>query len=160
VRSVFAGSSFSSQISPTLHIGLGSAAFIDTVEVYWKSGQTELMTTFTADSLYIIRRTQTTGVPWPASIVHAVPGRPVISGIFPNPFNGQTSIQFSVEREEHVRVSMFDLLGREIRIVRNERFGAGDHSLVIAADGLASGMYVIRVSTGQTFSSSPLLLLQ
>ena len=49
---------------------------------------------------------------------------------FPNPFNPETQISFTLQSEELVRVSVYSLLGQEIRVLLNESRPAGQHSVV------------------------------
>ena len=61
---------------------------------------------------------------------------------FPNPFNPTTTIRFELAKSGHVILRVFDLLGREVKMLLNEDRPAGHHSVVFQADGLASGVYV------------------
>ncbi|MBD3290500.1 T9SS type A sorting domain-containing protein, partial [candidate division KSB1 bacterium] len=72
---------------------------------------------------------------------------------YPNPFNPVTTISFSVLEEMHLKISIYDILGRQIRTLKEERFGAGDFKL--RWDGtddygnrVPSGEYFIMLRTG------------
>jgi hypothetical protein len=69
---------------------------------------------------------------------------------YPNPFNPSTRIEFSVERAAQVRITVYDVLGREIRMLTNGLYEAGKHA--ITWDGrsesgapMTSGVYYIRM---------------
>ena len=64
---------------------------------------------------------------------------------FPNPFNPSTQIRFSVPERTQVKLSLFDLLGREIRVLFNEEMNPGTKELEFDGSGLASGMYLVRM---------------
>ena len=66
---------------------------------------------------------------------------------FPNPFSTSTRIPLSVSRSEHVRIEIFDLLGRSMSLVANETLAPGAHSFSVDANGWPAGMYLIRMST-------------
>ena len=67
---------------------------------------------------------------------------------FPNPFNPTTTIPFTVHSgNDRTRIIVFDLLGREIATLVDERLPAGSYSAVWDASGRASGSYIIRMST-------------
>ena len=65
---------------------------------------------------------------------------------YPNPFNPVTSISFSLATEGHTQISMFDLSGREVKSLVNERLMSGSHVLKVNAGDLPSGMYFYTIS--------------
>lgn len=69
---------------------------------------------------------------------------------YPNPFNPTTTIQYDLPKESYVRLILYDVLGREIRILVNERQSAGTKSSAFDGTGLPSGIYFYRLQTGQT----------
>ena len=64
---------------------------------------------------------------------------------FPNPFNPATTITFELPQASDVRLSLFDLLGREISVLLNERRTAGVHAVRLDGSSLASGVYFYRL---------------
>ena len=64
---------------------------------------------------------------------------------FPNPFNPSTKILFSVPERSHVKLTVYDLLGREIDVLYNEEMNPGTKELEFNGSGLASGMYLVRM---------------
>lgn len=64
---------------------------------------------------------------------------------FPNPFNPATTITFELPQASDVRLSLFDLLGREISVLLNERRSAGVHAVRLDGSSLASGVYFYRL---------------
>ncbi len=82
----------------------------------------------------------------------ATPGTPteIPAGVtllqnYPNPFNPTTTIGYQLPAGAHVRLVMFDLLGREVAVLVNERKEAGRHAVTFDATGLASGTYFYRL---------------
>ncbi|MCZ7558025.1 MAG: T9SS type A sorting domain-containing protein [Bacteroidia bacterium] len=65
----------------------------------------------------------------------------------PNPFNPSTTFEYHIPVDEHVKIVVFDALGREVRTLVNDYRTAGYHSLVFNADGLPSGIYFYRLET-------------
>lgn len=63
----------------------------------------------------------------------------------PNPFNPRTTITFSIPREGHVELSVYDIRGRRVGTLMNETVPAGEHSLVFSPDDLASGVYFYKL---------------
>jgi hypothetical protein len=69
---------------------------------------------------------------------------------YPNPFNPVTQIPFEVapaEGASAVRLSVHDLLGREVALLEDARFAAGHYSAPFDARHLATGMYMVRMET-------------
>ena len=77
---------------------------------------------------------------------------------YPNPFNPSTTIAFDVPEVSHVRLTVYDLLGREVALLVNEERDSGTYRTVFNASNLASGVYLYRLQTG-TFSATRRLLL-
>lgn len=66
---------------------------------------------------------------------------------FPNPFNPTTRIRYTT-MEGPARLSLFNLLGQEIRVLSEGYVSAGNHEQTIDAASLASGMYFCRLRQG------------
>ncbi len=64
---------------------------------------------------------------------------------YPNPFNNQTRVPFSLAQPAEVTLNVFDLRGRQVREYR-QKYAAGLHAMAVNATGLASGVYIYRVS--------------
>jgi photosystem II stability/assembly factor-like uncharacterized protein len=77
---------------------------------------------------------------------------------YPNPFNPTTVISYQLSAVSDVRLVVFDILGREVAVLVNERQGPGAHSVKFDASGLASGVYLYRLTT-PAFSQTKKLLL-
>jgi len=84
---------------------------------------------------------------------------------FPNPFNPTTTIQFALPSDASVRLSVYDILGREVRSLVNTDMAAGYHN--VAWDGrnnkgtsVASGIYIYRIEAGQFVSTKKMMLLK
>ncbi len=77
---------------------------------------------------------------------------------YPNPFNPTTVIQFSVGTYGHTSLRVYDILGREVRTLVNENLSAGSYSVTFNAEGLSSGVYLSRLTSGGLSLSRKLLL--
>jgi len=74
---------------------------------------------------------------------------------FPNPFNPTTNIPFEIQSERNVKLTVYDMLGREIATLLNDKVQAGRHTYQFDASGYASGMYIYRLEVdGQQISKS------
>jgi len=66
--------------------------------------------------------------------------------IDPNPFNPSTTIKYELPKTSEVTLSVYDLLGREVIALVNERREAGVHEVKFEASSLASGVYFYGLS--------------
>ncbi len=72
----------------------------------------------------------------------------VLQQNYPNPFNPSTMIKYSVPEASNVKLTMYDALGRQVKVLSNEYMEAGNYSYTLNADGLSSGVYIVRLSAG------------
>jgi len=79
---------------------------------------------------------------------------------FPNPFNPTTVIRFELPEAGTVRLSVYDLLGRELALILNERKTPGFHSVEFDGSALASGVYFYRLTTGSFVQSRRMMLVK
>ncbi len=79
---------------------------------------------------------------------------------YPNPFNPKTGIRFQVPGVSDVKLSVYDLLGREVAVLVNERKPAGTYTVQFDASGLASGTYVYRMKAGEFVESKKMNLVK
>ena len=74
-----------------------------------------------------------------------VPTRFQLDRNFPNPFSLSTTISFSVTKEAAVKLVLFDLNGRKVSVLADQRYAAGMHEVRWQAEGHASGVYFYRM---------------
>jgi hypothetical protein len=67
---------------------------------------------------------------------------------YPNPFNPTTSISYSIPKAGNVKLTVFDVLGRDVAVLVNEFKTAGSYSLEFNASELSSGVYFYRIEAG------------
>jgi glucuronoarabinoxylan endo-1,4-beta-xylanase len=79
---------------------------------------------------------------------------------YPNPFNPLTIIPYQIAMSSKVKISVYDILGREVAILVNERQSAGRYRIEFEANNLASGIYVYKLSTDSFEQSRKMLLLR
>ena len=75
-----------------------------------------------------------------------------VKGGYPNPFAGQTTIEFVLSEPDVVRIDVFNALGQQVTALRSDYMGAGSHE--VQWDGtdssgraLAPGVYFVRINT-------------
>ena len=83
-----------------------------------------------------------------------------LSQNYPNPFNPVTSITYEIAAAANVTLTVFDILGRQVRTIVNEREQAGVHTAHLDASGLASGVYLYRVTAGTFVATRQMVLVK
>ncbi|MBL8017153.1 MAG: T9SS type A sorting domain-containing protein [Ignavibacteria bacterium] len=79
---------------------------------------------------------------------------------YPNPFNPSTNILFSLQRAGHVKITVFDVLGRTVSNLLDKEMETGDHSVTFNAENLNSGVYFYRVETPEGTEIQKMVLMK
>ena len=83
-----------------------------------------------------------------------------LHSVYPNPFNTSATIAFELPSAGVVRLSIFDITGREVRMLHATPLQAGYHEIVWDAEGMSSGVYFVRLAAGNFMQTQKLLLLK
>jgi len=89
-----------------------------------------------------------------------LPDKTTLEQNYPNPFNQSTTIKFTLNEEEHVCLTVYDLLGREIMVLMNENKFAGGYSVNFDASGLPTGFYYYKLNTNSQSQARKMLYLK
>jgi hypothetical protein len=93
--------------------------------------------------------------------VQTIPDEFVIKGIYPNPFNPRTTLEFSLPSAGRVNIALYDVLGRKVSdLARNTYYSAGVHALAVDGSQLSSGVYFIQVQNRGQMRTGKILLLR
>jgi hypothetical protein len=79
---------------------------------------------------------------------------------FPNPFNAQTTISYSLSQPGSVSLSIYNIMGQELATVVDEVQEAGEHRVVWDAEGMASGVYFYHLSGEGVDETHKMILLR
>ncbi len=79
---------------------------------------------------------------------------------YPNPFNGETTFELSIETKQHVRIRVFNSLGQELMTILDDDVLAGNQRIRWAPHNLASGVYYYRVETNTQFGTGKMLYIR
>ena len=79
---------------------------------------------------------------------------------YPNPFNPTTTIVYSIPENAFVTMKVYDILGKEITTLINERKSAGNYSINFNASNLPSGVYFYRMQAESFVSTKKFVLLK
>jgi hypothetical protein len=76
-----------------------------------------------------------------------VPTTITLAQNYPNPFNPATTIEFTLDRTQRIRLAVYDLLGREVAVLADGVETAGSYRATFDASNLASGLYLYQLRT-------------
>ncbi len=80
---------------------------------------------------------------------------------YPNPFNPSTTIRFQLPVSEQVSLQVYDMLGREIAVLLdNKSMTAGSHNVTFNAENQSSGVYIYRLKVADQILTKKLTLIK
>jgi hypothetical protein len=79
---------------------------------------------------------------------------------YPNPFNPVTTIGYEIAHRADVTLSIFDLSGKQVTLIRQGNQEAGQYHILWDARGLSSGVYLIQLNAGKVIRTGKALLIK
>ena len=79
---------------------------------------------------------------------------------YPNPFNSATKIKYSLPSNEFVRITIFDITGKEITTLVNQDKTAGIYEITFDASPYPSGVYYYKLSAGNFYETRKMILVK
>jgi hypothetical protein len=89
-----------------------------------------------------------------------LPTEYALSQNYPNPFNPSTQIELALPKESRVTLEVYNLLGQRVSTLVNEMMSAGYHSVKFDASTLPSGLYLYRMTAGETSFVKKMMLVK
>ncbi|MGA9120165.1 MAG: T9SS type A sorting domain-containing protein, partial [Bacteroidota bacterium] len=89
-----------------------------------------------------------------------VPAEASLGQNYPNPFNPTTVIRGQWTGDSRVKLTVYDVLGREVAVLANGRYPAGRFAFSFNANGLASGVYYYRLQAGSFVETRTMVLMK
>lgn len=84
-------------------------------------------------------------------ISSVVPDKFALYQNYPNPFNPTTSIKYQVESIKHIKLVVYDIVGKEVATLVNQKQEAGTYEVMWDAGSMPSGIYYCRISADNKF---------
>lgn len=79
---------------------------------------------------------------------------------YPNPFNPTTEIRFTLPRDSHVKLVVYNSLGQKVATLIDSDAPAGSHSVRLDAGNMASGVYFYKITAGNFVEMKKMVLLR
>ncbi|MFA6597443.1 MAG: T9SS type A sorting domain-containing protein [Ignavibacteriaceae bacterium] len=92
--------------------------------------------------------------------VHQLPTEFSLDQNYPNPFNPSTSIQYSIVSSQNVSLKVFNVLGKEVAVLVNEKKEPGTYTVTFSGAYLASGTYFYRLQAGEFVQTKKFILMK
>jgi parallel beta-helix repeat protein len=99
----------------------------------------------------------------PSFIADEEHGQPLdfnLQSPYPNPFNSQTTISYSLPKYSYVELSIFNLAGRQVTKIADGWRDAGVHEVTFDGSYLSSGVYIFKLKAGDFEASGKMVLLK
>lgn len=103
---------------------------------------------------------QMDAMPEKLTVTPEVPKEFALYNNFPNPFNPVTSIKFDIPEQVNAKISIYDVLGKEVEVLLNGRLEPGVHQLTFDASNYPSGIYFYRLETGKFNLTKKMMLVK
>jgi photosystem II stability/assembly factor-like uncharacterized protein len=87
-----------------------------------------------------------------------IPAQFSLSQNYPNPFNSTSNLKFQISNLSYVKIIVYDIMGREVQTLVNERLQLGTYEVTFDGSTLNSGIYFYRMKT-EGFSETKKMLL-
>jgi len=96
-----------------------------------------------------------------ADVIHiGTPGNFTLYQNYPNPFNPETKIRFEVPVYSKVKITLYDLNGREVLKLMEDVFNPGSYEIKLNANSLSSGTYFYKFESGNFIQTRKLVVLK
>jgi|GEM_PF-1250464 len=89
-----------------------------------------------------------------------IPTKFSLSQNYPNPFNPSTVIEYGIPKASQVELKVFDLLGRELKVLVNDRQEAGFYQVTFDSQSLPAALYFYRLRAGEFCETKKMLIVK
>lgn len=92
--------------------------------------------------------------------INSVPKSIILSQNYPNPFNPISNINYNINDFGHVKISVYDVLGKEVLVLVDEVKSPGYYNIIFSGVHLTSGVYFYRLISGENIFTRKMILLK
>ena len=128
----------------------GYAKHVSPVDDYLIDADTYHFEIFNCSAALPVAHQQNTDLPTSFALSHP----------YPNPFNNEAAIQFSLPKKTFVSLRLYDIQGRVVETIANSEFNQGWHKVSFNADNLSSGVYFVNLEAGGYKQTKKITLLK
>ncbi|MEX0769310.1 MAG: MXAN_6640 family putative metalloprotease [Balneolaceae bacterium] len=108
----------------------------------------------------IVNYSETETIGYQLTLDKAIPQQITLSDNYPNPFHPVTRFEIGIDRPTHVRLEVYDTLGRKVRTLADRNYPPGFYNFEFDGRELASGVYLYRLITDDEIHSRKMVLVK
>ncbi len=82
----------------------------------------------------------------------------VLDPVYPNPFNAEFTVPFTLNKSMHVVIDFYNMKGQRIKSITNRSYSPGYYELKVNADDISSGIYFVKAAS-ESFSYTQKIIL-
>jgi hypothetical protein len=150
------GAQFFGQNILPVHFGLGETEMIDSINVHWLNGGTDVLTNISPNQSIKIKEGEGIVTSKESEFLNTAKNLHLI-GNYPNPFNSGTVIRFQTDQPQYIDLQIFNVLGQKVYSSSSFFPSAGSHYFHWSPPSLNSGVYFYTISN-QSFSETKTML--
>ena len=83
-----------------------------------------------------------------------------LAGAYPNPFNSTTRIEYDIEKHQNVELALYSTNGQKVAVLFNGENLPGHHQVVLNAEDLPAGIYIVKLSNAEFVSTMKVALVR
>jgi photosystem II stability/assembly factor-like uncharacterized protein len=91
---------------------------------------------------------------------NGVPESDLLYQNYPNPFNPLTTIEYFISRPSAIKIIIYDITGREVKIIYDGLQGSGTHKIKFDSSELSSGVYFYKLEAGDFTESKKMVIIK
>ena len=83
-----------------------------------------------------------------------------MGNVYPNPFNANAQFQFSIPYRTKVKISIYNLMGKEVEVLSKGYHDSGNHTVKINTSNFATGIYFVKLVTDDFTDTKKILFIK
>lgn len=141
-----------------LNFGLGNATVIDSMIVEWQSGSVNKFANIQLNRFISV--IENGGIVNINKYSNEIPNQFTLEQNFPNPFNPETKINFSLKENSNVKLVVSDINGKEVQTLLKSNLTPGSYEVVFNGKNMSSGVYYYTLIANNFISSKRMVLIK
>lgn len=125
-------------------------------EIHFPAAQTGYVASWSGKIL----KTTNGGLTYITKSNSEIPEKYSLEQNYPNPFNPATTIEFSIPKKTNVKITIFDIAGKEISVLYNDVLQAGTYKVDFSASNLSNGVYFYRLTADNFTETKKMILIK
>jgi photosystem II stability/assembly factor-like uncharacterized protein len=79
---------------------------------------------------------------------------------FPNPFNASTTIEYNISKKSNVKIKLYNIEGKEIKLLFNNIQNPGIHKIKFSAENIPTGIYIYVIEANNDMQAKKMIILK